>query len=202
MHIGKLIAVMAALSAQSGLAAEQLFTLSFTASNPSLFFGASTFVPPAEVSGSFAFRYDPNNAALYATPRAVQQVSLNIGGWQFNAPTTFFESPTLGGALNTIGFGDVQGVGNTIASVGAGIGDFRLVLGRWGGPFGQQADSLVFSVPGENAFWQTSDITYTVSTAAVPEPGSWAMMLVGFGLLGMMLRNRRYAAMGMSGTVA
>lgn len=196
MRIGKVIAAVAALSAQPALAAEQLFTLSFTASNPSLFFGSTSYVPPAQISGSFKFRYDPSNAALYATPRALQQVSLNIGGWQFNAPTTFFETPTLGGALNTIGFGDVQGVGNTILSVGGGgsTGDFRLVLGRWGGPFNQQVDSLVFSVPGESAFWQASDVSFTVSTAAVPEPGSWAMMLAGFALLGVTLRNRRYAA--------
>lgn len=194
MNLVKILAAMAALSAQPVLAAEQLFTLSFTASNPSLVFGSSTYVPPAQIIGSFTFRYDPGNTAGYMTPRPVEQVSLNIGGTQFGAATTFFETPTFGGALNTIGFGDVQGVGNTIDSVGAGTGDFRLVLGRWGGPHNQQVDSLLFSVPGESAFWQASDISYTVSTSAVPEPGSWAMMLAGFALLGVTLRSRRYAA--------
>jgi hypothetical protein len=199
MNLVKTFAAIAALCAQPALAAEQLFTLSFTASNPSLSHGSSSYVPPAQINGSFRFLYDPNNTAPYATPRAVQQVNLSIGGQQYNAATTFFETPTFGGALNTIGFGDVRqipGLENTIGSVFAGgsTADFRLVLGQWGGPFNQQVNSLVFSVPGEDAVWRASSISYSVSAAAVPEPGSWAMLLAGFALAGAALRKRRFAA--------
>lgn len=35
---------------------------------------------------------------------------------------------------------------------------------------------------------------FQLTTAVVPEPAAWAMMLVGFGGLGGMLRNRRSKA--------
>lgn len=34
---------------------------------------------------------------------------------------------------------------------------------------------------------------YTVTAAAVPEPGEWAMMLAGIGMMGAMVRRRRRA---------
>lgn len=40
----------------------------------------------------------------------------------------------------------------------------------------------------------TQPTTPGTSTSAVPEPGSWTMMLVGFGLLGATLRRKRAAA--------
>jgi hypothetical protein len=37
----------------------------------------------------------------------------------------------------------------------------------------------------------TPDPDYTLTITAVPEPASWAMLLAGFGALGMMVRRRR-----------
>lgn len=37
------------------------------------------------------------------------------------------------------------------------------------------------------------DITFSAAVAAVPEPGTWAMMLLGFGAIGAGLRRRRTA---------
>jgi hypothetical protein len=33
--------------------------------------------------------------------------------------------------------------------------------------------------------------TVTILTAAVPEPATWAMMLLGFGAIGLSMRKRR-----------
>ncbi|WP_428333165.1 PEPxxWA-CTERM sorting domain-containing protein [Novosphingobium sp.] len=35
------------------------------------------------------------------------------------------------------------------------------------------------------------NVDFTSATAAVPEPATWAMMLVGFGMIGMTVRSRR-----------
>jgi hypothetical protein len=47
-----------------------------------------------------------------------------------------------------------------------------------------------------NAPYQVNSISvsYQVSDAAVPEPGAWALMILGFGGAGAMLRRRRFAA--------
>jgi hypothetical protein len=66
-------------------------------------------------------------------------------------------------------------------------------------------DALGFSFSGEfgdrNIYWAVStyrdltraNITFSITevTAGVPEPGTWAMMLLGFGSVGMALRARR-----------
>ena len=51
------------------------------------------------------------------------------------------------------------------------------------GPFIGDFDTLYFSIAGVALF--------EVTTAAVPEPATWAVMVVGFGLGGAALRSRR-----------
>jgi hypothetical protein len=36
-----------------------------------------------------------------------------------------------------------------------------------------------------------NDLVFKVALAPVPEPGEWAMMLAGMGLLGVVIRRRR-----------
>lgn len=57
--------------------------------------------------------------------------------------------------------------------------------------FGLDADGNLLPIVG-----MVGPITgdLTLSTAAVPEPASWAMMLGGFGLIGGAMRSRRKAA--------
>ncbi len=65
-------------------------------------------------------------------------------------------------------------------SIGAGSG--------WNnGVFAGAIDNVNFSFAGgrENNF------NFEVAAAAVPEPGTWAMMLVGFGMIGGTARYRR-----------
>jgi hypothetical protein len=45
---------------------------------------------------------------------------------------------------------------------------------------------------GNSGNWVMDDLTYTTGvTAGVPEPASWAMMILGFGAAGALLRRRR-----------
>ena len=52
-----------------------------------------------------------------------------------------------------------------------------------------QVGGRVFS-PGDIAFYSLQ-FTYNYVSAAVPEPSAWAMMLLGFGGIGLALRRRR-----------
>jgi hypothetical protein len=45
---------------------------------------------------------------------------------------------------------------------------------------------------GSNGNWVMDDLTY--STGVVPEPGAWALMILGFGATGAALRSRRRLA--------
>lgn len=47
-------------------------------------------------------------------------------------------------------------------------------------------------ISGNSGNWVLDDLTYTTGvTAAVPEPGTWALMILGFGGAGAALRARR-----------
>src|SRR5205085_10749766 len=48
---------------------------------------------------------------------------------------------------------------------------------------------FTFSTQGGNV------TTFSASTVAVPEPGTWALMLLGFGGIGMAMRRRRRPAL-------
>jgi len=49
---------------------------------------------------------------------------------------------------------------------------------------------------GNSGNWVMDDLTYTTGvTAAVPEPTTWALMILGFGAAGAALRSRRRTAL-------
>jgi len=49
---------------------------------------------------------------------------------------------------------------------------------------------------GNNGNWVMDDLTYTTGVnAPVPEPGAWALMIMGFGAAGAALRSRRRQAL-------
>ena len=64
-------------------------------------------------------------------------------------------------------------------SFGAGSG--------WSGTFAGAIDNVNFSF----ANGPQGNFNFEVAAAAVPEPGTWAMMLVGFGMIGGTVRYRR-----------
>ncbi len=80
---------------------------------------------------------------------------------------------------------------------------FGSLVGRIGGVY--QTIGANFSGPAWNTgtlelfYWDSfsednaGSITFDISTAAVPEPASWALMIMGFGLVGAGMRRRRIA---------
>jgi hypothetical protein len=57
----------------------------------------------------------------------------------------------------------------------------------------QGFNSITISRPGNDA-WGIDNVTYGVGSA-VPEPATWAMMIMGFGLAGSAVRRRRALAL-------
>lgn len=59
-----------------------------------------------------------------------------------------------------------------------------------GGSFSLALNNVTFGTPGSTAVGGT----FTLITSAVPEPSTWAMMLIGFGAVGFAVRRRKPAA--------
>ncbi len=120
---------------------------------------------------------------------------------------TVFPGSDQFGFTNVAGvFGGVPGTASTI-NFGTGIvADFQIVAPNLGftqfsgsspALFTGAIDAPVFA-PGTfqllNPFLGNGTLTITAATAAVPEPMTWAMMVLGFGLLGGALRAKRRKA--------
>lgn len=117
-----------------------------------------------------------------------------------DTPTDFFSTSVFG---DQISYNDVPGVFGGLAgtaSIGFGtsifaqlnIGGTALGFTQYGGP---DLFSLVGSKPVFNvgSFALTSitsgPATLQISAAAVPEAATWAMMIAGFGCVGMAMRR-------------
>ena len=86
-------------------------------------------------------------------------------------------SLTIQGFLNNVLTGTVS-----ISS----LGQFQTVSGS---AFGT-VDYLVFDGTGGDGGFELDNAVFGAVTAAVPEPASWALMIVGFGMVGGALRRR------------
>ena len=102
---------------------------------------------------------------------------------------------TVGGVVEHLGYGGIfDGPSTTMGIQGLG--------GAWmGGTGDDQIYTVSFDTARYKEFWfgnnNDSADGYrlrSVSVAAVPEPGTWALMIGGFGLTGAALRRRRTLA--------
>lgn len=106
----------------------------------------------------------------------------------------------------TFNFGDAGGDDDgavTIAAYGAG-GDFLGSASDAYGAGASQGGSLTLSFAGARYFIASTDAATNphsvgwdigaVQAAAVPEPSSWALMILGFGTLGALARSRARCA--------
>lgn len=132
----------------------------------------------------------------------------NIYQTQANAPVDTWTSVTAGLNSGRIWATNTR-LGPTFANANGGQKTFQqwiddnagstltvtgLSLGfgsGWTGTFAGAIDNVNFAFTGG----PSADFDFSVAAAAaVPEPGSWAMMLVGFGLVGGVARRRKSAA--------
>jgi len=120
----------------------------------------------------------PAGAALHIDPIAGYSVTLNgfdIGSFpNQNGTTSWRVFDGFGNLLGSSG-GNITILGSTPTHVGSFASTNGIHI-----QFGPDA----FNIGIDN-------VDFTVSVAAVPEPATWAMMIMGFGLAGGMLRRRR-----------
>lgn len=55
----------------------------------------------------------------------------------------------------------------------------------------QNVTSLIASMNGGNGLYNGGQLQILTTAAAVPEPATWGMMILGFGMLGAAMRRRR-----------
>ena len=80
------------------------------------------------------------------------------------------------------------GGGDDLGDAGDVVCGFRSDRRR-GGFVGEAADCACGGAGGVKDAFTVSDF-YAGAVGAVPEPGTWAMMIVGLGLVGLTLRRR------------
>jgi hypothetical protein len=155
----------------------------------------------ASAVASAAAMSAPASAAIYAFDlTGAKTASFNID--TATAPTSSSSSfigdqisynavtGTFGGTTQTatIGFG-------TFLAAQLNIGGTTLGFTQYGGPdlFSLVSGAPVFNLGSFNLSSITSGpatITIRAVSGAVPEPATWAMMLVGFGAIGFSMRRR------------
>lgn len=178
------LALMASASALSATAAELISNGGFETGNltgwsitgSTLFTGVDTLSPH---SGSFAY-FDGtqgSNTVISQTVGTVAGQSYDYSFWLRNegsgGATSLF-SATLGGQLltslsNAAGFGYTHFSGTVVAAA--------------------SNQTLSFTFRNDPSFWDFDDASLT--GAVIPEPATWAMLVIGFGGLGASLRARR-----------
>ena len=133
--------------------------------------------PNSEINGDFSVSYDSSLTGA---------VTANA----FNSPQLAGYEPVRG---RNIGFGQVGSIGNNCTDSGCSVqrGEEQFFLSFQLNSVGLVGTRLVYSVAG-GAINQSSSLVLTRQlNAPVPEPASWGMMLVGFGVIGALLRFRR-----------
>jgi hypothetical protein len=111
----------------------------------------------------------------------------------FTLPTGFASTvltSTLQGASTDVNFTSVTLNGNVFAVGAAGQNEFRF-LDNLPVTSGTQTLTITGTSAGNGSFDGT--LAFAPVVRGVPEPASWALMIVGFGAAGAMLRRRTAA---------
>lgn len=136
--------------------------------------------PIASQSGSFQVVYDD-----VADTRSLLSVTFSIEGTSFNLANTGLQYPF--GANRLL----IGGISNGLASSSSNTPDFGLAFNVL--TLGSAAFVYSTSTTPNGATGSGVVVTRTTTpfSAAVPEPSTWAMMLIGFGAIGASMRHRR-----------
>ena len=150
--------------------------------------------------GTDYWRDDGYTQGLVNRPTGVDVIALNDGGMKtitfsqavtdpylaftsWNGNTVTFSAPfqLVSEGCGYWGCGSFNTVGGTGFSTGTEVHGVLKFIGTF--------TSLSFTDSGEN--WHGFTVGIADVANGVPEPATWAMMIAGFGLVGVSLRSRR-----------
>ena len=169
-----LLAAVAACSLASPAVAAT--TVDFTATNVIRI--AGTDAPPlTSVNGTFTYDYTGGNALTLTA------FSLDLGSTHFGLPSVGSTFNIVNGSLQIGGLAN-GGISNLLGTTN----DFVLTLTFDPLTGTGTSGAFQFTTANTNSFFLA---TTASSAAAVPEPATWAMMLLGFGGIGFAMRRGR-----------
>jgi hypothetical protein len=198
------LAALAALAASPAYAGDTL-TFEGVANNTAVgnfysgysFSGSIIGLIDSDAGGTGDIANEPSgNTVIYFTDGTTPLISVGDG---FSDAFTFYYASFLGASVNI--YDDLFGVGNLLGTVTlpAQYADNNCVGDPTGNVCNYTQVSISFSGVARSVTFggtanQTSFDNLTFGAAdvgAVPEPGTWAMLLLGFGAVGFGLRRRR-----------
>jgi len=144
-------------------------------------FAGQNFFGFAEVEFSFISDFDNGLQAQNQSRRIANAIGLGPLG------NTFFADVGVGAREVGIAGGDSGGPGFVDGKL-ATINSYGLTFGTNFGDFGGGLNSGWGEFSGYVPVFIHTDF---IATTAVPEPASWAMLIMGFGLTGATMRRRR-----------
>lgn len=121
------------------------------------------------------------NSGVDATPRSALQAAAQLFG---GAPTDYVIS-TAGSNVANIDFQAVY------ALIGAGPGDVGFAPADVTSAYGFEASAYIGGSAVEDRWVNYAFADRVDPGPGIPEPGTWALMIGGFGLAGAALRRRR-----------
>ena len=143
--------------------------------------GTENFFGTADVEFSFISDFDNGLRAQDQSRRIANAIGLGPLG------NTFFDNTGVGAREVGIAGGDSGGPGFVDGKL-ASINSYGLTFGTNFGDFGGGLNSGWGEFSGYVPVYIHTDF---IATTAVPEPASWALLIMGFGLTGATMRRRR-----------
>jgi hypothetical protein len=136
-------------------------------------------------SGNINENPDPTNVNSYKNAEAAYNAFLD--------PDILLNWITATDAPDFASFGTFTGAGGTSGTFNLPGWDIDYFAVKAGDQFWlyEYDGTNTWSIPGQNAI---SHIAFFGDPGGVPEPSTWAMMLLGFGAAGFALRRRRQTA--------
>jgi hypothetical protein len=144
--------------------------------------------PPADKCAGY---YDNNQFSMANVGAQQNAINLLLGAGNYTVDWN-----ALVGAGKVVSGSDLTALNNLLATAGG-----QVVLGlHWGNVPGAAGNVSAFylwdnatagSIRLTDTQGYSNAVLYRATTPPVPEPATWAMMLVGFGGIGMAMRRRR-----------
>jgi hypothetical protein len=123
---------------------------------------------------NFSFTIDDTQTIPFASDAfTVRNVSVTSGSTRYETSVEFFAESDFGGLALEPNFN---------------LGGPQLFTGPVSAPIFLIGSFSLFDLEGESA---AGTLTISNLRSAVPEPSTWAMMLLGFGAIGASMRRRR-----------